>query len=235
MLAGIRRTLAMGARVWDFFQAHSSEEPGHKSVLDKLGERLRRADLLSDQQRLGVAQERGAVARRVELRRSISEELLPHLVRVGQVVEAERPDLAGKFRTPSPNAPLRVFRDSTRAMLNLATANRDPLVAKGLSQALLDDLTVTLAEFEKATVLAHEGRRDHVGATADLKQVTAEIVELVGQLDALNRYRFGKDTELLAAWRSARRVVGPFVSDGEVPNGQEDGSVPPEGGAAQAR
>jgi len=235
MLAGLRRTLAMGVRVWDFFQAHPSDEPGHKYVLGKLEERLNRADALSVQQSTGLIKERAAVARRTELRRRMSEELLPHLVQVGQVVAEESPDLAGKFRMPKLNAPLRVFRDTTRAMLDLASANRDRFVAKGLSQALLDDLTVTLAEFEKATVLAHEGRRDHVGATADLKQVTTEIAELVGQLDALNRYRFGKDTELLAAWRSARRVVGPFVSDGEVPKGQEDGSVPPEGGAAQAR
>jgi hypothetical protein len=223
----------MGARVWDFFQAYPSDQPSHKAVLDRIQERMRRADVLSDQQREGLAQEREAVARRAELRRRMLVELLPHLVRVGQVVGEERPDLAGKFRLPSPSAPLRVFRDSTRSMLNLATADRDLFVTKGLSPALLDDLTATFGEFEKATEFAHEGKRDHVGASADLKQVTAEIVRLVSQLDAFNRYRFGKNAELLAAWRSARRVVGPFVSGTEVPKGQEDGPVPPEGGAAR--
>ncbi len=232
MLAEVRRKLAMAARVWDFFQAHPSEEPGHKTVLGKLEERISRADTLAVQQRGGIAVEGAAVARRLELRRRMSEELLPHLIRVGQVVATERTDLAGRFRIPKKGSPLRVFRDMTRTMLDLAVTDRDLFVAKGLSQALLDDLTVSFEQFETSTVVGHEGRRDHVGATADLKQVTAEIMELVRQLDALNRYRFGKDTELLAAWRSAREVVGPF--GGVASKEPESGEVPPPGETAPA-
>ena len=53
-------------------------------------------------------------------------------------------------------------------------------------------------------------RRDHVGASADLQAVTAEITEQVRLLDGLVRYRFGDNAELMGAWASARNVLGPF-------------------------
>ena len=43
----------------------------------------------------------------------------------------------------------------TRAMLDLATANRDLFVAKGLSRMLLDELTHAISAFEQATAMAH--------------------------------------------------------------------------------
>jgi hypothetical protein len=39
--------------------------------------------------------------------------------------------------------------------------------------------------------------------------VAAEIMLIVRQLDALNRFRFRKDAESLAAWKSARDVAWP--------------------------
>jgi len=233
MLAGVRRKLAMGKRVWDFFQAHPGSEAGHLEVLRQLEERLARTDALALQQQFGLRGEGAAVDRRSELRRKMQLELLPHLVRVGQVAGKERPDLAGRFRLPTINSPLRLYFDVTKGMLALAEANRELFVAKGLAGSLLDDLRAAVTEFEKATEDAHAGRRDHVGATADLREVAREIVSLVGQLDGLNRYRFRADPELKAAWRSARDVVGPFTPTEVKPEGK-GGEVLPGGEIASA-
>jgi len=62
------------------------------------------------------------------------------------------------------------------------------------------------------------GRREHVGASADLKAVAAEIKEQVRVLDGLVRFRFGENAELMAAWASARNVLGPFkAKDAQTP------------------
>jgi hypothetical protein len=61
----------------------------------------------------------------------------------------------------------------------------------------------------------NEGRRGHIGARAELDAVSDEVMQLVGMLDGLNRYRFGRDAEMLAAWESARsatRRVGFIVA-----------------------
>jgi hypothetical protein len=39
--------------------------------------------------------------------------------------------------------------------------------------------------------------------------VTSEIMLIVRQLDALNRFRFRNDAESLAGWKSARDVAWP--------------------------
>src|SRR3990172_4047121 len=46
MLAGVRRKLAMGKRVWDFFQAQPGSEARRLEVLRQLEERLSRTHTL---------------------------------------------------------------------------------------------------------------------------------------------------------------------------------------------
>ncbi len=102
-------------------------------------------------------------------------------------------------------------------MLEKATAQKDLLVSRGMSATLLDDLAAALAQFEQTLAATRAGRRDHVGASADLKSVTAEITKQVRLLDGLVRYRFGDNAELMGAWTSARNVLGPFRSKSEPP------------------
>src|SRR2546425_12167383 len=69
------------------------------------------------------------------------------------------------------------------------------------------------------------GRREHVGASADLRAVMAEVSEQAKVLDGIVRYRFGDNAELMGAWASVHSVVGPFRTHGEPPAG----SVTPAG------
>jgi hypothetical protein len=78
-----------------------------------------------------------------------------------------------------------------------------------MSEKLLEDLNAGLAEFEQTLEATRAGRREHVGASADLKAVFSEISEQVRLLDGLVRYRFGDNQELMGAWASARSVFGP--------------------------
>jgi hypothetical protein len=93
-------------------------------------------------------------------------------------------------------------------MLNLAEANRDLMVSKGLTAKALDDARALVEEFEAVTEAARTGRQDHIGARADLEVVTGQMMEIVRVLDGINRYRFGKDPEAMAEWNAAKHIPG---------------------------
>jgi len=65
-----------------------------------------------------------------------------------------------------------------------------------------------------------------VGASAELKDVADEVVQIVHVMDGLNRYRFMTDGELLAAWESASNVLAAPRAPAAKPGSQE----PPAGG-----
>jgi hypothetical protein len=85
------------------------------------------------------------------------------------------------------------------------------------------ELGAALDRFEQALNEKHAGRAAHVGARADLDAVMAEIMLIIWQINALNRWRFQRDAESLAAWKSARNVAWPV--DGKDGKDGKDGTV----------
>jgi hypothetical protein len=73
-----------------------------------------------------------------------------------------------------------------------------------------------------------EARRLHVGASAELDAVADEVVNIVRVMNALNRFRFATNVEVMAEWVSASNVIGPPRSNGEKPAPE----VPSPGGEA---
>jgi hypothetical protein len=114
-------------------------------------------------------------------------------------------------------------------MLEEATAQKDLLVSRGMPEKLLEDLSQALTEFENTLEASRTGRREHVGASADLQAVAAEITRQVRLLDGLVRYQFGEQPELMGAWASARNVLGPFRSKGEAKAGGGESEGPAAG------
>jgi hypothetical protein len=112
-------------------------------------------------------------------------------------------------------------------LLTHAIEHEALLVPLGLGENFVAELTAGVTAFESLSEAANAGRRDHVGARADLTAVADEIMEVVGLLDGLNRARFASTPDLLAAWDSARNVEGPFRKTRE-----SDEVVPPEEMAA---
>ena len=231
MKARVRRILAMGVRARNFNRANPSTDAGYIGIAARLEELIPRADALAVQERVGKLEERGATARREQLRRKITE-LLRHLVRVAEVAAKERPELADQFKLPSATGPYKDFITGAKAMVAKATEERELFVRKGLGETLLEELGQLVTQFEATTDSVHSGRRAHVGARADLGPVSDEIVELVNLLDGLNRLRFRDDAERLAAWESARNIVGPF--EAKPPTPPEGGDNPPSTGVAPA-
>ena len=237
MNAMLRRRLERAARVRDFIRAHPSDGPGEATALAKLEELLTRADALAAQQRAGVVATRSATMQREELRHALQGKLLKYLAAVGAVAAKDNTELAPQFRLPRSSASNQAFLTMARVMLDKATAQKDLLVSRGMSEKLIDDLGTALTEFEKTLEATRAGRRDHVGASADLQSVTAEITEQVRLLDGLVRYRFGDDAELMGSWASARNVLGPFKPHAEpqaAPGAGGVGGVTPTGASPEA-
>ena len=215
MNAQLRRRMEMAVRVRDFLRAHRTDGVPEQAALGRLEELVQRAEVLAGQQRAGVVASRAATEHRAEVRRALQSKLLRYLTAVGRVAARENADLGAQFRLPRTRGANLAFLTVARGMLEKATAQKELLVGRGMSEKLLDDLTAGLAEFEQTLEATRAGRREHVGASADLKAVFSEISEQVRLLDGLVRYRFGDNEELMGAWASARSVFGPPKSHGE--------------------
>jgi hypothetical protein len=221
MKATTRRKLDMANRVQGFCRAHPAVDPGYSTVLAHFEDCLTRAEQLAKTQLGGLVAVHASTAHRQQLRRAVQDQLR-HLARVGVLAAKTQPELAGHFRLPRINANSQVYRTAARAALDEAVARRDLLLAHGMASSLIDDLTAALTQYDEAVEQARAGRQTHVGAVAELAAVTAELMDMVGYFDGLNRYRFRNDAELRAAWASARNIVGP--SRGAPPAGGSSGA-----------
>jgi high-affinity Fe2+/Pb2+ permease len=216
----------MAERVRDFLRAHKTDGVGEGLGLAKLEELLQRAQVLAAQQRVGVATTRQATKQRNEVRRALQDKILRYLRVVGRVAGKQSGELANQFPLPPSDATHQALLTAARASLEKATAQKEALVSLGMSPQVIDDLANVLGEFERTLEATREGRREHVGASADLEAVAADIAEQVKMLDGVVRYRFGDDAELMAAWHSARNVLGPFKPKEQTPG--EGGSQTPK-------
>jgi hypothetical protein len=220
----------MGVRVRDFSRAHPSSDASYGRVLAELESQVQRLETLAKQQQGGVIASRASVARRRTLRRRIHHELLRHLVTVAAVAGEEHVALAGRYALPSGSHTNEVFRTFARKLLEQGQAERELLAQYGLADKLVDDLAAALDEFDGSVIESNQGRQAHVGARAELKAVSDEVMRLVALLDGLNRYRFSGNAELLAAWESARNVVsGPAAAERE----PGPGGTPEAGGGVR--
>lgn len=208
MKVSIRRKLDMAARVRDFVRAHPDPNPGYVAAADRLTDRIARGESLAQQALSGRRSVSGAIAARAARRQEIADmlALLSGLVRQAS---REEPDLAPGIFRPDNGTSNQAFLTRGRVAATTATTHRELLQRYGMPATFPDDLNRLLDEFETALNEKHAGQSAHVGAHAELESVTAEIMHLVRQLEALNRFRFRNDAESLGAWRSARNVAWP--------------------------
>jgi hypothetical protein len=226
MNARLRRRLEAAARVRDFLRANQVDGVGQGLGLSTLEGLLERAENLATQQRTGAAVERAAAKQRQAVRRVLQSKILGYLSVVGAVAGARDAALAEQFRMPPGNATHQALLTASRAILEKATAQKDLLLGLGMSDHILEELATALGEYEQTLEASSAGRREHVGARADLDAVAADISEQVRLLDRVVRYRFGENAELMAAWESARNVAGPFKTKDEPQSGPSGNQTP---------
>ena len=209
----------MAVRVRDYSRAHPSADASYASVLSRLESSITRMEELAGQQQGGYLSKHSSTVRRQELRRRLHGGLLRHLVTIAEDAASEDPAITEMFTLPPANATNHAFQTLARKMLEQGQAQKELLAKHGLAEKLLDDLTAAVAEFDASVAETNEGLQDHVLARAEMDKLSAEVKQLVGMLDGLNRYRFDRDPQLLAAWESAKRVTsGPVTEKVENPD-----------------
>ena len=207
----------MATRALDFSRAHGDPSPGYAAAVARLEQRLARAQQLATQQREGILEVRSSSEQKRDLRRQMRRGELAHLAGVAAIASAELPELAQKFTLAPMKSPYLAFRTAARSMAAEAQAHKELLVQHGLAETVVESLTETLDEFDRAIERGNEGRREHVGASAELDTVGDELVQIVRMMDGLNRVRFAEDSESGAAWESASNTLGPARSSGIKP------------------
>ena len=217
MNARVRRIVEMGRRALGFSRANPDESAGYAAALTRLEELVTGADLLADQQLNGIRAVRNATAKKAELRRQIKSAHMGHLSNISRIAARDVPELPQKFALPGRGSTYLAFRTVARTMAAEALSRKELLITHGLVEKVLDDLNLAIAKFDAAVEQGTEGRRAHVGASAELETVATEIVELVNAMDGLNRYRFAGDAERLAAWESASTVLTRTRSTPDTP------------------
>jgi hypothetical protein len=210
MKASLRRKIAMARRALDFATAHPLADSGYTVVVARLKTEVDQADALVMLQDGGIEREHAAKLRKLALRHATHSQHLRRLWRIAKLAEAAHPELVEKFVLPSNSGPNRAFILKARVMLADVNAHLDVLNALGLGDTFVAELTAALAEFDSITEGSHAARADHVGAGAQLLSIASRCGADVDVIDTFIRVNFANDAQALAAWQSAKNLVGPF-------------------------
>jgi hypothetical protein len=228
MKASTRRIIEMGNRVLNFSHAHPDPASGYSTALARLEKSLAEADVLAARQRDGINAVRSATDQKRALRRKIRRTQLVHLARVAESAAKEVPDIAQKFRLSKEGIPYLAFRTAARGMSAEAQNQKELLVKHGLLDSVLQSLSESLDQFDRVVEQGIEGRRTHVGASADLDALAEELIQNVRLMDGTNRYRLADDPNALAEWDSASNIIGPPKT-----GGRADAAKPKEPGKGE--
>ena len=205
MDADIRRKLDMAHRVLCFCRANPSSNPGLEAAVDRLEDRVGRANRCLEEELSGRLAVSNAVQVRDYLRSEMHQDLLL-LTGIARAARADDPDIP-RIPLPRTRTSLTAFESGVRIALELGRAHREQLETHGLPGDLLDHLAHALEQFERAAVARNRSGLAHVGAHGGMKEAIAEIMRLAQQLDRLNRHRFRHDAYQLGGWISARNVA----------------------------
>jgi hypothetical protein len=222
-------TLEAAAMVLRFLLSNVIEGTGFSNALARCTELLTRAQGLVVIQLESTAADRAASARRRVLRHTLQVELLRYLTWVGAVAGRDQEEMAKQLKLPNSNQSHLVFVSAAKTLLAKAEAQKDALIAVGMSETLLADLEKGLADFEAASDQTRDGRRGHIAARAELEQAAAELREQIRMFDGMVRYEFRKDPEKLQTWISVSNIIGSKSKPAVPP--AEGGVVPPAPGS----
>lgn len=201
----------MARRVLDFATNQSITDAGYTAAVSRLRDEVAKADDLGRLQGDGARREHVAVTSRTQVRQTIRSQQLRRLAQLAQLNVSVHPELAGKYNLPAGHGPNRAFILQAQSILANATEQKDLLAQLGAGDTIIADLTAALAGFEQATADAHGARADHVGACGELTALARRCDQEAQVIGTFIESTYANDAQVLAAWRSARNVSGPFT------------------------
>jgi hypothetical protein len=204
-------------------------------LTEQLDERFSRASALIQVRGQRDEEAKAATARRGRLRRQLRVGLLRVFSRAGLAAAEADPSLEKSFRPIQPRTTGLDFAASARGLIEETRRHVAALGGQGVSPALVEEASALLDQYIVATDGALAARNARIKARAELQEVASDIMGLIARIDGLNQHRFANDAETLAAWQSAKAVVGPLAARNGKPEagepGARAGSPPPPSGA----
>ncbi len=200
--------LDMGGRVVQFCRTNPDDNPVTTALTTRLSDLVGRTTSLLGQQRANDLAASTAVERKAELRAQIDEHLHA-LAGISKAATATDPDLSVHRRLPHGRVGVATFLTIARVAVAEATAKRDLFLKYAMPATLLETMTAELDEYDAIVARQRDAIAAKVGAGAELRAVSGEIMGLVKHLDSIHRLRFRNDPELKAAWKSVRNVAWP--------------------------
>ena len=203
-----RRTIQMGTSADTFSDANPDTDAGYVSAAGKLKGLVKDALDAASAQRQGTIAKHNASEKKEQLRRAMLSGPIAHLSQVGKVAAREEPGFGNSFRFKPSAKTYLALQTAARTMLADAQTHRELLVKHGLAESVLERFGQLLDQFDAALAEGDAARKRHIGATADLRALSAHIRETVRVMDGRNRQRFQGDAQLLASWIASRTIVG---------------------------
>lgn len=207
MRSGVGRLLDMAERVLYFLGENTLGEPGHQAAKALFEARLGVVKELVARSADGRLTAKAAREGRRNVRDTVEQRHLRHLVTVAEEAKKTDPDRFGLFRMPDPKVRLASFGSALRSMVTAARESEGVLKALGLGETVLADLEEAVAKFDEHSRVASVERSKHTAATKAIGNAAADLVDAIDLLDGIYRYRFGDQPELLARWKNVRDVA----------------------------
>ncbi|MDZ4861914.1 MAG: hypothetical protein SGJ01_00595 [Gemmatimonadota bacterium] len=195
--------VVMLGRLQGFLRANPLGDEPADQVVARFTEKMDRLRALTAQQRAGLVAQAAENRKHREGRRQIIRRPLRHLARVAGSLEAGQRQIAAALTQPVNKLSGTDFLTTTQSIAATAQVHRDLLRSKGMSDVAVQDLLTRIADYDQAVSDANAGRRAHTGASAELRALGKELMELVRQLDGLVVYHFHEQPEVLGAWESS--------------------------------
>lgn len=208
MDALIKAKLQVGDRVVAFHHDHPPMNEGMRVAVVTLEAALAEARRLDEMHRSGKTAAHVSVLTKAGLRVTIRDGI-SLLVGLAESAMDVRKDVQIVIRAPYLKADAEQFVNDSREALIQARGAEEILTGFGLPEGLLADLDAAITQLTSRNREKELGRNMQVGATAGLDRVTAEVMRVLRQLDRLNRFRYRRDPDGLAAWQRARTLPYP--------------------------
>ena len=224
----------MASRVRSFIRTNPASGTAYGNARTEFEALVARAEALAAQQDAGRVSARAAIANRTELRHALHSLFLRYLSGLGGVVGKTNAGLGVELRLPKTSLTHSAFLIATRRMLGQADSQKELLLDRGMSATLLDSLGKGADEFERLDESVKLARRAHIGASKDLEGISVELLQHVRLLDAMVRYEFGTNREIIGAWESARRLPARAAEPIAPAVGEPAATPPVSGGVAPA-
>jgi hypothetical protein len=205
-------------RIWHFLEERPelSAKPRIAELTAELHTAITATQTAAWHQVRGFGQTAGSTVTRREKHQQLRA-YLKDLARVARSLNHDTfPGIAAHFLLPTTRS-YNALIVTARTMIKVATDLEAILIAHGLPETFLTDLTTLVEAFTTATDAKIDGLQTQVAGTSGLKFHASQGVKTAQRLDAILRAHFRNDPITLEVWHHARHIQVDPKPSAEVP------------------